>query len=97
MNDKQHTKRGKAATMLLAELEIDPAAATKKITDAIAKAGGNLRDIARMLGIGERTVDRLFAERPALSEAARAAREAKAAVARATREARGGAGKAAAG
>jgi len=85
-------KRGRVATRLFIRFEIDPEGAAKSVLDAIRTHEGMLPRVAEALGIGERTLDRLLADRPELGNAAKAAREA----AKAARDASKHAAKAAA-
>jgi hypothetical protein len=69
-------KRGRAATLLLAQFDLDACAATSCVLEAIRESDGALVAVAKRLGIGERTLDRVLADHPELATAAQAARDA---------------------
>jgi hypothetical protein len=87
--DKDKAKQGKAARALHGWLTSDPGRASDHVLSAIAQGRGHLPTVAKNLGIGERTLDRILKDHPAFAKVAGDMREAAKSVEVARREAGG--------
>jgi hypothetical protein len=63
-------KKGAEARKLTGWLASDPVAAGDHVLKAIAEGRGSLPAVAQKLGVGERTLDRIMADHPALAKVA---------------------------
>jgi hypothetical protein len=84
-------KMGRESRKLRGWLEADAVRASDHVLAAIARARGDLSSVAKELGVGERTVDRIMAEHPLFAKVAADMREASKSMEQARRAAKGAA------